>query len=239
MTIAFDAETGFVDAAGSTADLSGTHTPVGTPRGVFGLQVLGFGGRTTEFVGATYGGVSMTHMPGSPFEKTTSESGAVAIYFLGASIPTGAQTITFDNDGTNRIKLGACITVTAAADCEVIDTTPGNSISSDSLADPSGTLALGGSEAYCVQAGFSGRPNAGSASPLTNWTRTTSNDEGSQVQLIDRYDLIGTTDVTFGYNYFGTPDDVGLLAGAIREVAASAGSFSALHRTILNSLGVA
>jgi hypothetical protein len=63
MTVAFDAITSFSATAG---DISETHTPVGTPKGVIvfvGIGSLnGAGGDSDNVVGVTYGGETMTRI---------------------------------------------------------------------------------------------------------------------------------------------------------------------------------
>ncbi len=69
-----------------------THTPSGTPRGVliFVYTLL----QTADVVtGVTYGGVSVTAVSGGSATDTATEPGRVTAYFLGSSVPTGAQTV--------------------------------------------------------------------------------------------------------------------------------------------------
>ncbi len=69
-----------------------THTPSGTPRGVliFVYTLL----QTADVVtGVTYGGVNALAVSGGSATDTLTEPGRVTAYFLGSSVPTGAQTV--------------------------------------------------------------------------------------------------------------------------------------------------
>jgi hypothetical protein len=201
VTVAFDA------ATISNGSLSFSHTPVGTPRGVLYLSYL-----TADTITAvTYGGVSLTQMTLSPVVKGTGETAEVGAWFLGSSVPTGAQTLAVTITG--ELNQGACITLTGADDLEEVDTT---SISSDSLLNPSGTLSLASRSCFCALVGRSGQNAVGSVAPLTDWTEVEERDMGSQVGLTHRYDTIGTDDVTFGWT--AAAEDATALAVAISEV---------------------
>jgi hypothetical protein len=111
MAVAHDA---FSNSTAGTGNLSWTHTPTGTPRGVLVLvdQTLS---ATDQVSGVTYGGETMTRV------TTTSATGPDCrsyAYFLGENIPTGAQTVDVTVSGS-ATKQGGCVTQTASDDCEV------------------------------------------------------------------------------------------------------------------------
>lgn len=124
MAVAFDAASesaSFTQA--STDPQTFTHTPVGTPRGVlvFAVSRAGFPG--DPFTGITYGGVSMTAVTGGLASENGAIDGLCKTYFLGSSIPTGAQTVSIDHDtGVTSTRWVSCITVTAAADTAISGT---------------------------------------------------------------------------------------------------------------------
>jgi hypothetical protein len=93
-----------------------THTPSGTPKGVLVFTISAFGGGSTDGVsGCTYGGVAMTEV--AVAHDTASEPAHTRVFFLGASIPTGAQTVSVSKSaGCNTWCVA--ITVTAAGDTE-------------------------------------------------------------------------------------------------------------------------
>lgn len=212
MTLAFDA---FSEDGVEANSPNWTHTPVGTPVAAIFVASQKFD-KADYLTTVTYGGVSMSEVALSPLIKSTGEDGVEYIYHLGASIPTGAQTVAAT--GTDQPKWGTMTTLTGAGDTEVQDTT---SIQSDALDDPSGTLSLGGNSCFCMQSNTSGRFAYDGITPLTNWTNRGSQDWGSNVSFWDTYDVIGTSDVTFGYTTSFT-DDVNCLAVAITESAGGA-----------------
>ena len=116
MAIAYDAHS---NSSQGTSTLSWTHTPSGTPKGVW-VYVLQYNdGETDQVTGVTYGGVSMTETADSPLLINRTEDYGVYSYFLGSSVPTGAQTVVVSVNGTGSTKVGGCITVTAAANTEI------------------------------------------------------------------------------------------------------------------------
>lgn len=210
MTVAYDAVS---NATEGTGNLSWTHTPVGTPAGVivFVTQIAG----GDEVTGVTYGGVAMTEVTGSPNLKATGEPGAVYGYFLGSSIPTGAQTVTVTVDATGTNKAAVAITITAAANTTVQDTDV--SINSDAATNPSATLALGGNTCFCAEGFFSGINAVGNVTPFADWTSRYEFDFTSQIGGVYTYDTIAAVDVTMGWTQ--TSEDAIAIGVAVTESA--------------------
>jgi hypothetical protein len=210
VTVAYDVLS-FGDSG--TGDYSWTHTPVGTPAGV--VVFIADNATTTDNIdGVTYGGISMTEMAGSPF---VGAAGVVQGYFLGASVPTGAQTVAVDTN-TNTDSRGFAITMTGAADLVVQDTT---GLATSGSGDLTGTLALGGNTCFCLEAFWSALGGLAGPSPLTGWTSANENDRGADIVGCYTYDTVDTSDVTFGVNH-ANPDAVAVLAAAITEDAGGA-----------------
>lgn len=206
MAVAFDA---------FSSNLGGdfTHTPVGTPKAVivFVLSALN-GSGSQDSISITYGGVAMTPVALSPVSKDTGEIMTVGCWFLGSGIPTGAQTVAHGNDLE-----AMCITLTATSDTMVQDT---KVISSDSQANPSGTLSLGGATSFCVMGLISGHSSAASITPLTNWNSRYERGIGAgsgESCGCYTYDIIGTSDVTFGWTQ--TAEDALSLGVAVTELS--------------------
>ena len=110
MAIAFDASS---NSTPGTGNMSWTHTPVGTPRGI-AVMICQDVGTTDEITSVTYGGVSLTQATGSPIGGGAGlEDGLVAIWILGSGIPTGAQTVQVNVDATGSSKAAVCISATA------------------------------------------------------------------------------------------------------------------------------
>ena len=208
MAVAYD---NFSNGTAGTGDISWTHTPVGTPRAVI-VFIAGIAG-ADEVSGVTYGGVAMTEMTGSPNTKITGETGAVYGYFLGSSIPTGAQTVAMTSTAAN-LKSIAAITLTGGADTEIVDVDA--TINSDSVENPSVTLSLAGRTSFCAIVIYSGQDAVTSITPLTDWTSRLEQDAGTEVVGYYTYNTIGSTDVTAGWTQ--AAEDAIAIAVAVSEV---------------------
>ena len=208
MAIPFDATSG----SQGTGDLSWTHTPVGTPKGVLVLIT-----QATEADGVTavtYGGVSMTEVALSPL---LGQSYTIFGYFLGSSIPTGAQTVAVTTSGT-LARRGRAFTVTAdAATTEVEDT---STLSNASLDDPNVDLTTGvGVETFIAAYLVSGRDTGTGVSPGADYTQVDEDDEGTEITNVVRRTTNGaggTVNVNWGT---GAADTALILAVAIKESA--------------------
>ena len=218
MPVAFDAITIF-PATEATGNFSETHTPAGTPRGVIVLinqeETVG----SDEVTSVTYGGVPLAEVPLSPVINTAGEGGVVYGYYLGSSVPAGAQTVTVNVDAGGSPKKAACLTLTAAVDTEVVDTSEINS-GAGTIANPSETVSLGGRTCFVCQVWYSGQADPSSVTPLANWTDRNEYDYGGTCARFYTYDTIAAIDITAGYT--ASADDVVLLAIAASEVQAAA-----------------
>lgn len=212
--IAYDAVS---NATIGTGNLSWTHTPVGTPRGAI-VTVVQAGVSSDQVSGVTYGGVAMTELSVSPLAQAGGEVCIVYQYFLGASLPTGAQTVVVTvTNSTN--KSGSCITVTAAADLEIVDVD--DAINSTSSADPSATLALGGRTCFAMIGFHTGQNDPAGSTPFTNWSSRYEPDFGTRCGGTYTYDIVSTTDVTIGWTQ--TAEDATAIGVAISEILAPGG----------------
>lgn len=209
MAVAFDA---FSASAGS-GTRTWTHTPVGTPRAVIVFAVLS--NATDNITTVTYGGTSCTGIAGSPNVVGTGENCAAHAFFLGASIPTGAQSVVVTQTGGSVGMCAYAITLTAATDTEVVDSD--GTISSTSIADPSVTLSLASRTSFAALAFSSGHDAVTSITQLTGWTNRNEVDLGATVTACYTYDTIGTTDVTAGWTQ--TADDAAAMCVAVSEVS--------------------
>jgi len=208
MAVAFDA---ISNVAAGTGDLSWTHTPVGTPRGVR-VDIVENGG-ANGISSVTYGGVAMELVAVNA--KTSGEAGTVVTYFLGKSLPTGAQTVSV-TVGDAVSKRAVAITVTAASD--TCWTSADTSISSDSATNPSATLNLLGKTSFVSLALHSGQGAAAGITPLTGWTSRLEHDFGAQMGGWYTYNTIASSDVSCGWTQ--TADDAVMIAAAITEAPA-------------------
>lgn len=214
MAVAYDA----VSVAPGGANLSWTHTPTGTPRGILVLCE----DQGQNITGCTYGGVAMTAVPGSPNGKNTGEQINLAAFFLGSGVPTGDQTVEISGTLTEAFR-GVAISLTADDDTEVVDTDV--SINSDSVANPTATLSLDGRTSFVAMV-FGSGVNALSSTPVfENWSGLDGFDSGAQVAAAVKYDVIGSTDVTIGWGQVA--DDAVAIGVAIAQVEAAGGTFNA------------
>ena len=214
MAVAFDAVS---NVAAGTGNLSWTHTPVGTPRGVK-VDIVENGG-TNGVASVTYGGVAMELAAINA--KTSGEAGTVITYFLGKNIPTGAQTVSVTvNDAVS--KRAVATTVTAATDTCWISADI--SIGSDSIVNPSSTLNLLGKTCFVSLAGHSGQGAVTGTTPTTGWTSRLEHDFGAQVACWYTYNTIASTNVACGWTQ--TADDAVMVAVAITEAPLASDSHS-------------
>lgn len=204
-----------LDSSGTPASqgtsFSFLHTPVGTVRAVI-VTVNQQTGSTDEVTSVTYGGVACSRV--SALFKTTGETGAIYVYFLGSSIPAGPQTVAINVNGTGSAKRPTVWAFTAGQDTSI--KTSDSTINSDSLANPSVTLALGGLTCWCGIEFLSGQDSTASITPLANWTATLTQQWGAtQCGGSYRYNTISNVDVTAGWTQ--TADDATMIAFAIQE----------------------
>lgn len=114
--VASESHTGTTGSA-SQASFSWTHTPTGTPRGV--LVFVYTISATDTVTSVTYGVSTMTRVTGGAAIDTTTEPGRVDTFFLGAGIPTGAQTVTVNRTNNTIVMYATAQTVTASNNTEV------------------------------------------------------------------------------------------------------------------------
>jgi len=215
MAIAFDAKS---QKAGSS-NISWTHTPTGTPKAI--VVSIGNTSSTDIVTGVTYGGVAMTEVSGSPL-LNTNEASSVHVYFLGANIPTGAQTVTVTHPFT---VIGAtCISLTATADTTQVQAVNVD-INSTSVANPSDTLELGSVTCWVVETFMSGQDANSGITPLSGWTSQLEYDGGTVCLGIYSYNTVAADDVTIGWTQ--TADDAICIAVGIAEVSSSSYTLTA------------
>jgi hypothetical protein len=157
----------------------------------------------------------MVQATASPLLKATGEAIIIQNFFLGSAIPAGAQTISCTGNGAVGV-YAVSYTVTADRDTRVAATA---TISSDSQANPSATLALGGSTALAVMVYMSGQDDVTGVAPLANWT-SSEVDLGTLILGAANYSIVGSTDISAGW--IQTADDAVMHAVAIAEVASIA-----------------
>lgn len=204
-----------------TGNISGTHTTAGSPKGAF-VVIHQFANGTDQVTAVTYGGVAMAEVPNSPALHTTGETGGTYVYFLGAGIPSGNQTVAVTVSGS-AIKAAHCLTLTASGNTEVVDSDTSVADTSDG---PAIALTLGGRTSLVLLAGISGEDAVADVSPTPGWTFDYEGDAGSIVAVVATYDTIAATDVTASWVH--TANDHIAVAVAVAEITSESSGAAAL-----------
>lgn len=217
MTVARDAVLEFLTFT-TTSPATLSFTPVGTPRGI--TVVIAHGAVSTDLItSVTYGGVAMARI-GTAVD-TAGEAGRVYTYFLGASIPTGTQTVSIVHTGSADVKWACVQSVTAAADTEVVTSAV---LQAGNQADPQIALNTVATESLRNSILYSGLPT-----PTTDLTvlsgmeaisAANTVDFGAFCALFGEQTTAGSGSFTIGYT--ALTDDVAMSAIAIQEVAGGA-----------------
>jgi hypothetical protein len=184
---AFDAFTSLATNSTTTPTISASHTPVGTPKGVY--VWIGQTSAEDQVSGVTYGGEAMARVG-----ITSIYFGTVYGYFLGENIPTGEQTVAVTVTG-NQQKTVHCSTVTANGDTaldahnETSVVATAASLVLATTADTN-TVVLGGvlaSEAYAADVtpdgDFTQLAETDIGSWIVNSVRRTSNGTGGNITV--------------------------------------------------------
>lgn len=211
MAVAFDAQTASAVFT-TTTPFTFSHTPAGTPRGVFVMiHSTGVGGNEDSINGTvSYGGVTMTRVQYA--QDTATEFVAAWIYFLGSGIPTGTRTVSISHTGITSEKKAICLTVTAGGDTDVVASAKIQA----NQANPSTVLANGADTGLAVAVFASGLNALSSITlPTTGMTSITTYDVSNTCATFDRQTTPATGNFTAGYT--AATDDVAFAAASVRE----------------------
>jgi len=186
------------------------YTPDATPRAI-ALSITHGTSSTDHVLTVTYGGDSMSEIVRAT--DTATEAGASELWFLGTSIPTGTQTISVDLASATTDDIQFVVwSLTAAADCEVIDSDEIN----ENAANPTVTLQKGGREGFCVCSMYGGGAAPGGTLAAGNTLGPTEDHTAFYSQTC--YETtIDTADHTIGWSTLGT-DDLAFVAMCIAEI---------------------
>lgn len=219
MAVSFDAATASSRAVGGADPFTFTHTPVGTPRGVFVGAAYGAAGSNPAVWGTTtYGGVTMTRLSSADAIafKAAGEFGGTALWFLGTGIPTGAQTVSVDmtSDATSEF---FCVTVTGANDTEVVDSEGKTNQAASNLAFVD--LSYAGRTCLAVASVWTARNGPGDLTPAAGVTEIGAGvDHGSCSSQAIRQTTAGTTDFQIAENITIANDVWCMTAAAVAEI---------------------
>lgn len=190
-----------------------TFSHAGASSGVKGVVLaIVHGVSSTDHVSAaSYGGVAMTRAQRNV--DTATEPGAAELWFLGASVPQGTQTVSYTPGSTTDDIHAVAITLLGADDLEVVAQ---NGIS-ENVANPSVTLAYGGRTCMAFAALYGGGAAPSSFAENANCTRVHDHDLGAFYSVVCRQTTAGSSDFAIGGT--ASSDDVAFAAIAVSEVA--------------------
>lgn len=212
MAVAFDAQTFSSQAGASPYTFS--HTPVGTPRAVVVTVVFVTDAENVSAV--TYGGVAMASVQNQV--SGGGESGRSAVYFLGASIPTGMQTVSVTHTGSNATQMSA-VTMTAAGDTEIGDS------DFDTGTQQNASIVLTTAvSALRVGAIYTALDGLGGLTALTGMTLIGQYSSGFRTTMAHRQTTPSSGGFTFGYTT-NVSTDLALVGVAVQEIQPAVGSF--------------
>lgn len=212
MTVARDAALEFAEFT-TTSPATLSFTPTGTPRAIT-VEIC-----TVEIAdsitGVTYGGVTMARID-SAVKDAPGEAGRVYTYFLGASIPTGTQTVSIAHDGSATQKWALVRSFTAGADTEVVTFNQLVGIQ----ANPSIALDTGATESLRTAILYSGVGALSGFVELSGMEAVAAgegNDFGNETTVGGVQTTAATGSFTIGWT--AASDDVAMVAVAIQEVS--------------------
>jgi hypothetical protein len=169
---------------------------------------------TQTVTGVTYGGVAMTKITGGVATDTGGEPGRVDTYFLGSSVPTGAQTIVVSRTNNGTEMYASASTQTASTNTEVYSTGIVLLQNNGTYAVQSVTDGSTGVNSVRYASGYyggNGTLSAGTGSTLLN-----SIDYGSQTSTTARETTAGQGARNVGFTQ-ATSDDRAAVHLAARE----------------------
>ena len=187
------------------------YTPTTTPRGIV-VCAIHADSSTDHISTMTYGGVSMARAI-TALDSTT-EQGRADIWWLGASVPTGTQTVSADlasatTDDIQFVVFGLNFGGDAT-DVGLIDT----DFFGGNVANPSVVMSYGSKACTTISAFYYG--GAAAPTPNANMTNLHTHDFTSQFGSVDMQTTPGTADFTCSYT---ADDDTGLAIATFGPVA--------------------
>ena len=211
-------------STGSTSEASvgWTHTPSGTLRGIT-VFTCDATSSTHAGTAVTYGGVSLTAVSGGEADDTAGGPGSVKAWHLGASIPTGAQTVTVTRTNNANVMYAVAAGQTASSDTATHDAGVVLLQEDGNFAEQSVTDGSPGTNSWRYAAGFSG---IGSTALVVAGANST------LVQLIDfavggcffaRENAAGQGARSIGFSYSSSTDDRAGVHVAVKEISAAGG----------------
>lgn len=229
MTVSHDAYSEMAAEArgpGNPQTHSWTHTPSGTPKGVLLWVTAGTGQVTVTdnaITGATYGGVAMTkvaevHLSGA------SEPGSAWLFELLSGIPTGAQTVAFTAQAfpTSSSAIypwlyGQCVTMASGGGA--LARADSDTISGNSVTNPSVTMDAGSETGLSYLGGYSGKSNEADLAAAASCTDTGGYDFTAAATTARVVRQTTPATGTFAIGWTGAADETAMAAATYYEVS--------------------
>jgi hypothetical protein len=209
VTVSVDAATENV-RTGTTSPQTFSHA--GAASGVKGvvLAIVHGTSSTDHVTAASYGGVPLVRKQRNV--DTATEPGAAELWFLGAGVPQGTQTVSYTPGSTTDDIHAVAITLLGSDDLEVVD----QDGIDNNVADPSVTLQYSGRTCMAFGALYGGGAAPSSFTPNANCATVHDHDLGAFYSEIIRQTTPGSADFTIGGT--AATDDVAFSAIAVSEV---------------------
>jgi hypothetical protein len=215
MTVTVDAVTES-NRTDNTTPYTFSHSGGGGPEGV--ILILNLNGDEADLIDTatvSYGGTAMTLVAYEGNGVSTPSGGAVYMYFLGASVPTGTKTVSVDFTTANSRKVQCtCITLNGAADLEVVDS---SAITSTSATNPQISLTYGGRTCMAFTGLLGSKSSVSDYTAVASTTDVFSEDFGARVGISQRQTTAGSSDFTVGWT--ASAAAYAMVACAVSEVA--------------------
>ena len=205
MAVAWDSQSeSHTGTTGSVSEgsFSWTHTPSGTPAGILVFTFTNF---SIDIIsGVTY----------------ATEPGDCKAWYLGSSIPTGAQTVTVTRTNNTTVAYAACHAVTASTNTEVY--TPGIVLlqNNGTFAEQNVDDGSPGTNSLRFAGTQSGNSSQFIPGANSTWDTGATIDYGVRVCVTVRETTAGQGSRPVGFSY-GTSDDRAAVHLAVREIPSS------------------
>jgi len=212
----------------SASSFSWTHTPVGTPAGVYVVTITS-NSATEHATAVTYGGVSLTAETGGSAVDTAGEPGVVTLWSLNSSVPSGAKSVVVTRTNDAIEMLAYAITVTSGGGCSVAGIVllqEDGTIAEQLVDDGSpGTNSVRFAAGYC---GAATAPIAGANSTLLDSIATLG--ASTRSAALVRETTAGQGSRSVGM-VRGASDDRAVVHWAVKEIALSGLTITSVNTT--------
>jgi hypothetical protein len=208
MAVGFDASSeSHTGTTGSTSEASfnWTHTPSGSPSGVLVFTFVN--ANADDATAVSYGSSSLTAVSGGRAVDTAGEPRECKAWFLGSSVPTGAQTVTITRNNNANVMYAVAITVTAGAGKDTAVHTAG-------IVLREGDLAMDNRSPDDGTPGTNSMRFAGGNSAVNTYSTTLPSSIGNGIVYVNTNFSTALQHIDFGNN----------IIGVVRETTAGQGA---------------